>query len=163
MFDARPRSEPNITIFKRQPFNQDPMCWHVIFEHCIHMTNINAVCCTPLPLKYLYRNGKKSHLISSPVLRRVMPQHGRVLGHCPTQAKGKETVVVPTDSNSHVSSSSRLLLSIFTWTNQICLLLCRPEVIAWGLSLFFYSLITFSYTKCFVHSYTVDVVFTLSY
>ena len=25
-----------------------------------------------------------------------------------------------------------------------------------------YSLITFSYTKCFVHSYTVDVVFTLS-
>ena len=28
---------------------------------------------------------------------------------------------------------------------------------------FFYSLITFSYTKCFVHSYTVDVVFTLSY
>ena len=28
---------------------------------------------------------------------------------------------------------------------------------------FFYSVITFSYTKCFVHSYTVDVVFTLSY
>ena len=27
----------------------------------------------------------------------------------------------------------------------------------------FYSVITFSYTKCFVHSYTVDVVFTLSY
>ena len=26
---------------------------------------------------------------------------------------------------------------------------------------FFYSLITFSYTKYFVHSYTVDVVFTL--
>ena len=30
-------------------------------------------------------------------------------------------------------------------------------------NIFFYSLITFSYTKCFVHSYTVDVVFTLSY
>ena len=28
---------------------------------------------------------------------------------------------------------------------------------------FFYSVITFSYTKWFVHSYTVDVVFTLSY
>ena len=28
---------------------------------------------------------------------------------------------------------------------------------------FFYFVITFSYTKCFVHSYTVDVVFTLSY
>ena len=28
---------------------------------------------------------------------------------------------------------------------------------------FFYSVITFSYTKCFVHSYTVDVVFTLFY
>ena len=28
---------------------------------------------------------------------------------------------------------------------------------------FFYSVITFSYTKYFVHSYTVDVVFTLSY
>ena len=28
---------------------------------------------------------------------------------------------------------------------------------------FFYSVITFLYTKCFVHSYTVDVVFTLSY
>ena len=28
---------------------------------------------------------------------------------------------------------------------------------------FFNSVITFSYTKCFVHSYTVDVVFTLSY
>ena len=28
---------------------------------------------------------------------------------------------------------------------------------------FFYSVITFSYTKCFVHSYIVDVVFTLSY
>ena len=28
---------------------------------------------------------------------------------------------------------------------------------------FFYSVITFSYTKCFVHSYTVDVVFALSY
>ena len=28
---------------------------------------------------------------------------------------------------------------------------------------FFYSVITFSYTKCFVHTYTVDVVFTLSY
>ena len=28
---------------------------------------------------------------------------------------------------------------------------------------FFYSKITFSYTKYFVHSYTVDVVFTLSY
>ena len=28
---------------------------------------------------------------------------------------------------------------------------------------FFYSVIAFSYTKCFVHSYTVDVVFTLSY
>ena len=28
---------------------------------------------------------------------------------------------------------------------------------------FFYAVITFSYTKCFVHSYTVDVVFTLSY
>ena len=28
---------------------------------------------------------------------------------------------------------------------------------------FFYSVITFSDTKCFVHSYTVDVVFTLSY
>ena len=28
---------------------------------------------------------------------------------------------------------------------------------------FFYSVITFSYTKCFVQSYTVDVVFTLSY
>ena len=28
---------------------------------------------------------------------------------------------------------------------------------------FFYSVITFSYTKCFVHSNTVDVVFTLSY
>ena len=28
---------------------------------------------------------------------------------------------------------------------------------------FFYSVITFSYTKCFVHSYTVDVIFTLSY
>ena len=27
----------------------------------------------------------------------------------------------------------------------------------------FYSIITFSYTKYFVHSYTVDVVFTLSY
>ena len=27
---------------------------------------------------------------------------------------------------------------------------------------FFYSVITFSYTKCFVHSYTGDVVFTLS-
>ena len=27
----------------------------------------------------------------------------------------------------------------------------------------FYSVITFLYTKCFVHSYTVDVVFTLSY
>ena len=27
---------------------------------------------------------------------------------------------------------------------------------------FFYSVITFSYTKCFVHSCTVDVVFTLS-
>ena len=27
----------------------------------------------------------------------------------------------------------------------------------------FYSKITFSYTKYFVHSYTVDVVFTLSY
>ena len=27
----------------------------------------------------------------------------------------------------------------------------------------FYSLITFSYTKYFVHSYTIDVVFTLSY
>ena len=26
----------------------------------------------------------------------------------------------------------------------------------------FYSVITLSYTKCFVHSYTVDVVFTLS-
>ena len=29
--------------------------------------------------------------------------------------------------------------------------------------IFFYSVITFSYIKCFVHSYTVDVVFTLSY
>ena len=28
---------------------------------------------------------------------------------------------------------------------------------------FFYSVITFSYTKCFVYSYTVDVVFALSY
>ena len=28
---------------------------------------------------------------------------------------------------------------------------------------FFYSVITFSYTKCFVHSYTIDVVFILSY
>ena len=28
---------------------------------------------------------------------------------------------------------------------------------------FFYFIITFSYTKYFVHSYTVDVVFTLSY
>ena len=28
---------------------------------------------------------------------------------------------------------------------------------------FFYSIITFSYTKYFVHSFTVDVVFTLSY
>ena len=28
---------------------------------------------------------------------------------------------------------------------------------------FFYSIITFSYTKYFVHSYTVDVVFTFSY
>ena len=28
--------------------------------------------------------------------------------------------------------------------------------------LFFYSVITFSYIKCIVHSYTVDVVFTLS-
>ena len=28
---------------------------------------------------------------------------------------------------------------------------------------FFYSVITFSYNKCFVHSYTIDVVFTLSY
>ena len=28
---------------------------------------------------------------------------------------------------------------------------------------FFYSVITFSHIKCFVHSYTVDVVFTLSY
>ena len=28
---------------------------------------------------------------------------------------------------------------------------------------FFYSVITFSYIKCFVHSYTVDVVFTLSH
>ena len=28
---------------------------------------------------------------------------------------------------------------------------------------FFYSVITFSYIKCFVHSYTIDVVFTLSY
>ena len=28
---------------------------------------------------------------------------------------------------------------------------------------FLCSVITFSYTKCFVHSYTVDVVFTLSY
>ena len=27
----------------------------------------------------------------------------------------------------------------------------------------FYSIITFSYTKYFVQSYTVDVVFTLSY
>ena len=27
---------------------------------------------------------------------------------------------------------------------------------------FFYSIITFSYTKYFVHSYTVDVVFTLA-
>ena len=27
----------------------------------------------------------------------------------------------------------------------------------------FYSIITFSYTKYFIHSYTVDVVFTLSY
>ena len=27
----------------------------------------------------------------------------------------------------------------------------------------FYFIITFSYTKYFVHSYTVDVVFTLSY
>ena len=28
---------------------------------------------------------------------------------------------------------------------------------------FFYSIITFSYTKYFLHSYTIDVVFTLSY
>ena len=28
---------------------------------------------------------------------------------------------------------------------------------------FFYSIITFSYTKYFVHSFAVDVVFTLSY
>ena len=28
---------------------------------------------------------------------------------------------------------------------------------------FFYSMLTFSYTKYFVHSYTTDVVFTLSY
>ena len=28
---------------------------------------------------------------------------------------------------------------------------------------FFYSILTFSYNKYFVHSYTVDVVFTLSY
>ena len=28
---------------------------------------------------------------------------------------------------------------------------------------FFYSIITFSYTKYFIHSYTVDAVFTLSY
>ena len=28
---------------------------------------------------------------------------------------------------------------------------------------FFYFIITFSYTKYFVHSYTVDVVLTLSY
>ena len=28
---------------------------------------------------------------------------------------------------------------------------------------FYYSVITFSYTKCFVHSYTVYVIFTLSY
>ena len=28
---------------------------------------------------------------------------------------------------------------------------------------FFYSILTFSYTKYFVHSYTVGVVFTVSY
>ena len=28
---------------------------------------------------------------------------------------------------------------------------------------FFYSIVTFSYTKYFVRSYTVDVIFTLSY
>ena len=28
---------------------------------------------------------------------------------------------------------------------------------------FFYSIITFSYTKCFVQLYTLDEVFTLSY
>ena len=28
---------------------------------------------------------------------------------------------------------------------------------------FIYSLLTFSYTKYFVHSYTVDIVFILSY
>ena len=33
----------------------------------------------------------------------------------------------------------------------------------WNQGFFFYSVITFSYTKCFVHSYTVDVIFTLSY
>ena len=31
-----------------------------------------------------------------------------------------------------------------------------------GTSDFFYPIINFSYTKYFVHSYTVDVVFTLS-
>ena len=31
------------------------------------------------------------------------------------------------------------------------------------LVILFYSIITLSYTKYFVHSYTVDIVFTLSY
>ena len=30
-------------------------------------------------------------------------------------------------------------------------------------SVFFHSIITFSYTKYYVHSYTVDVIFALSY
>ena len=52
--------------------------------------------------------------------------------------------------------------SLLIWYKMFCVrdisytVSCMKQI-------FFYSLITFSYTKCFVHSYTVDVVFTLSY
>ena len=55
--------------------------------------------------------------------------------------------------------------------NVICLKVSYTNINNYGITYiklhetrdFFYSIITFSYTKYFVHSYTVDLVFTLSY
>ena len=54
-------------------------------------------------------------------------------------------------------------LSDFTWFYCYKFLCVSVHGFTYETSDFFYSVITFSYIKCFVHSYTVDVVFTLSY
>ena len=82
--------------------------------------------------------------------------------HCGAWGRGWTTCLL--HDSPFFDSHFKMRVSMYVWSDISYIYYSLPLfTVSCMKSMIFYSVITFSYTKCFVHSYTVDVVFTLSY